>query len=111
MHEYGIAQEIVSMVKERAEGRQVTVIRLQIGDLSTVFPDSLTMYLELLFQDLQKQPVAVDIVKIPARFHCSCGNEYRGDTIFDPCPQCNGFDRKIIDGQECSIESIEVEDE
>jgi Zn finger protein HypA/HybF involved in hydrogenase expression len=68
------------------------------------------MYLDLLFRENQKEPVAIVAEKVPACFKCACGAAYSPDKIFDPCPSCGGFDRTVIDGKECSIESIEIED-
>jgi hydrogenase nickel incorporation protein HypA/HybF len=110
MHEYGIALEIAELALRNAEGKAVSKINLRIGELSGVFSESLAMYLELIFQEKQKNPPAVAVEKVGARFTCYCGNDYAPKKIFDPCPACGGFDRTVIDGKECSVESIEVED-
>jgi Zn finger protein HypA/HybF involved in hydrogenase expression len=111
MHEYGVAAEIADLALKNAQGRRITAITLRIGDLSGIFIDSLTMYLELIFSEKNLKPPAIAATKIAAVFLCSCGNRYSPDKPFDPCPACSGFDRTIVDGQTCTIESIEVDDE
>jgi hydrogenase nickel incorporation protein HypA/HybF len=110
MHEYGIALEIANTAFENAGGKDISKINLRVGELSGVFTESLTMYLELIFQEKQKIVPVLSVEKIKAKFKCSCGTEYAPAKIFDPCPTCNGFSRSILDGKECIIESIEVED-
>jgi hydrogenase nickel incorporation protein HypA/HybF len=112
MHEYGVAQEIVRMAIEAAEGRTITKIILSIGDLSGVFDESLVMYCDLLFNDAQASgAVSISVNRVKATFRCSCGMTYSPPGLFEPCPACREFDRTIIDGNQCIIESIEVEDE
>jgi Zn finger protein HypA/HybF involved in hydrogenase expression len=112
MHEYGVALEIVRMATEAAQGRPIAKVTLAVGDLSGVFSESLTMYGDLLFHDAQpSHPVVFSVNKVKAAFRCSCGVTYSPLEIFDPCPECRGFDRTIVDGNQCIIESIEVDDE
>ncbi|MGA3050536.1 MAG: hydrogenase maturation nickel metallochaperone HypA [Chitinispirillaceae bacterium] len=112
MHEYGVALEIVRMATERAEGRKITKVILSIGDLSGVFGDSLLMYCDLLFRDAQPSgEVLFSVKRVNAAFRCSCGATYTPAEIFDSCPACGGFDRTVIDGNQCIIESIEVDNE
>ena len=41
----------------------------------------------------------------------ACGKEYEVDKMTDGCPACGGFDRKIVAGKDCVVESIEVNDD
>lgn len=111
MHEYGVALDIAEIAMKSAAGRTMTKINLRIGDVSGVFIESLTMYLELIFKEKQEQAVTVAIERVKASFQCSCGNRYSPEKLFDACPSCGGFERTVLAGQECTIESIEVEDE
>jgi hydrogenase nickel incorporation protein HypA/HybF len=110
MHEYGIALEIAEIAFQTAGKRYISNINLRIGELSGVFSDSLTMYLELIFQEKQNSAPVISVEKVGAKFKCSCETEYAPRKIFDPCPSCGSFDRVIVDGNQCTIESIEVED-
>jgi Zn finger protein HypA/HybF involved in hydrogenase expression len=111
MHEYGVALEIADLAIKTAGDRLITKINLRIGDLSGIFSESLVMYLELIFQEKMNHAPPVSVERIRARFKCSCGTDYAPGKLFDPCPSCGGFDRATIDGNECTIESIEVNDD
>lgn len=110
MHEYGVALEIAEMALSRAGGRKITKVNLRAGDLSGVLPESLFMYCELIFRDRGKEPPAVKIERVPTLFLCACGCRYSPAEPFGPCPSCGGGERTIIEGNQCVIESIEVED-
>ena len=111
MHEYGIALEISKHALRTAENRRISKINLRIGELSGVSFESLALYLELIFTEQQGHVPTISVEQASARFACSCGTEYAPETLFHPCPACGGFIRNAIDGNECTIESIEVEDE
>jgi Zn finger protein HypA/HybF involved in hydrogenase expression len=111
MHEYGVALEIADLAIKTAGNRPITKVNLRIGALSGVFSESLVMYLELLLGERQGKAPAIAVTNIGAKFRCSCGSEYAPGKIFDPCPSCGGFDRSTIDGNDCTIESIEVDDD
>jgi hydrogenase nickel incorporation protein HypA/HybF len=110
MHEYGVALEIAERAAAAAGGRRLSRIILRIGALSGVCAESLAMYCDLLVREKQSSAVAIDPVHVPARFRCACGVEYSPRRFFDPCPSCGGVDRTVIDGKECVLDSIEVED-
>ena len=110
MHEYGVALEIAGAAYAAAGGRRLSKVTLRVGELSGVFSESLVMYCDLVFREKQADTVLVVPVKVPARFKCACGTEYAPPKIFDPCPSCGGIDRTVIDGKECSLESVEVND-
>jgi hydrogenase nickel incorporation protein HypA/HybF len=111
MHEYGVAQEIAELALSTADGRPIVKVNLRIGARSGIFSESLTMYLELILGERQGTTPAIVVTTIEARFKCSCGIEYTPHKIFDPCPACGGYNRATLDGNDCTIESIEVNDD
>jgi Zn finger protein HypA/HybF involved in hydrogenase expression len=111
MHEYGVAQEIADMAFKNAGGRTLVKINIRIGELSGIFSESLTMYLDLILREKQSSPAGIAVAHERAEYQCSCGNRYSPPQLFAPCPSCNGFERVPTGGTECFIESIEVEDE
>jgi Zn finger protein HypA/HybF involved in hydrogenase expression len=110
MHEYGVALEIVAAAMAAASGRHVSKATVRVGGLSGVCGESLAMYCDLVFREKQPRAVDVVLITVPARFRCACGADYSPPRVFEPCPSCGGGDRSVIDGKECSLESIEVND-
>jgi hydrogenase nickel incorporation protein HypA/HybF len=111
MHEYSIASEIAAIVKQTAKGLPVKKISISIGVLSGIFSESLLMYLELVLPEMGMTDVAIETKEIPASFVCGCGTEYTAESMTALCPQCGGYERSIKSGHDCTIESIEVEDD
>jgi hydrogenase nickel incorporation protein HypA/HybF len=111
MHEYSVASEIAAIVKQTAKGLPVKKISLSIGVLSGIFSESLLMYLELVLPEMGMTGVAIETKEIPATFVCVCGTEYTAKSMTEVCPQCGGYERSIQSGHDCTIESIEVEDD
>ncbi len=111
MHEYSVALNVADLVLQHSQGKRIEKVNLSIGDMSGVFYDSLAMYLELVLEEKGHKGVVFDAKFIPATFVCSCGKQYETSKMAEGCPACGGFDRKIIAGKDCLVESIEVNDE
>ena len=111
MHEYSVAADIAKIVSQTAKGRPVKKITLAIGAFSGIFSESLLMYLELVLPEMGMNDVSIETNDVPASFVCSCGTHYTAESMTTLCPQCGGYERSIKSGHECTIESIEVEDD
>ncbi len=111
MHEYSVAYEIVALVKQTAKGARVVKITISVGALSGIFTESLLMYLEFAFPEAGMDNVSVETIDVPAQFECSCGKRYSADRISSACPLCGGYERTVVAGQECMVDSIEVDDD
>jgi hydrogenase nickel insertion protein HypA len=111
MHEYSVALEIAETALKNAGDKPLLRISLRIGEISGIFEEPLAMYTEIIFREKNLPPPALAIEKVGATFQCACGSRYTPARMFDPCPSCGGFERAIIEGKDCTIESIEVSDE
>ena len=110
MHEYSVACEIAALVKQSAGNSRVTKITLAVGALSGIFTESLTMYLDLVLPDMGMHNVTVEMKNVPATFACSCGEQYTAENMAVACPKCGEYARTVTAGQDCIVESIEVDD-
>jgi hydrogenase nickel incorporation protein HypA/HybF len=111
MHEYSVASEIAAIVKQTAGESRVRKITVAVGALSGIFTESLLMYLDLVLPEMGMSGAAIEIKEISATFACTCGTEYQTGSIADGCPRCGEFARTIKSGHDCTVESIEVEDD
>ncbi len=111
MHEYSVACEIASLVKQSAQTARVTKIALAVGALSGIFTESLLMYLGMVLPDRGMDNVTVETRDVPAAFICACGTRYPAETFAALCPSCGGLARSIAAGADCTVESIEVDDD
>jgi hydrogenase nickel incorporation protein HypA/HybF len=110
MHEYSIASAIMDTALEAARGKKIVSMTLRIGALSGVFDESLLLYIEVISEEKKLGQIDVKTVNEKARFACACGHEYDADEFVAACPSCHGYERRIVAGTECTIESIEVEE-
>jgi hydrogenase nickel incorporation protein HypA/HybF len=111
MHEYSVATEIAALVKQTAKDRPVRKITLAIGALSGIFSESLLMYLELVLPESGMENVVIETKEVLACFVCGCGTEYTAERMTTLCPNCGGYERSIKSGHDCTIESIEVDND
>lgn len=110
MHEISIAQNIVSVVDEAATGRRVRRVNLEIGDLSGVMSDAIAFCFDLVAAGTSVEGAILDIRRIEGRALCGeCGADAAAPTLYAPCP-CGSLLRKLVQGDELNIKSIEVEE-
>jgi hydrogenase nickel incorporation protein HypA/HybF len=113
MHEYAVTQGVLDIVLTEAKkigALKVTEIRLVIGDLSTIFDESVQMYFNLMSEGTLAQGAKLIFKKVVSRFRCTaCGNEYDKPKKGFECPQCGELGLPTGVGREFYIESIDVE--
>jgi hydrogenase nickel incorporation protein HypA/HybF len=108
MHEMAITQSVVDAVCERAAGRSVHSIRLQVGRLCAVVPDAMQFCFELVTEGTVAEGARLDIEEPPGRAHCrGCGEDFSLLDLVLLCP-CGSADVEILSGRELRIMSMEV---
>lgn len=115
MHELGIALQIVRIalgaIPEDAKKAKVETVRLNIGKLSAIVPDSLTFCFSLAAKDTQLEGARLVINEIPAMARCRlCDHEWAIDDYVFVCPECAGGDIEMVSGREFEVESIEIKE-
>jgi hydrogenase nickel incorporation protein HypA/HybF len=122
MHELAIAEAILDAVERHAEGRPVTVVRVRVGRLRQVVPESLAFYADLA-AELRPgcEGAAFEWETVDSVLRCrACGSEW--DPAPPPahenaelvvrfsCPSCDSRDYEVISGDDVVVESIDVEE-
>lgn len=113
MHEMSIAQSLLDIVLEEA-GRhgveKVRVIRLQVGDLAAVVPESLSFCFDLLSEGTVAAGSEIQIERVPVVARCpECDVRFEVESNIFLCPRCNGPALELVSGRELSILNIEGE--
>lgn len=112
MHELSLCQAIAGVVKPHAASRRVDVVRVQIGALRQVVPDSLEFCWSLVCQHLDSNMVdaALELDLVPAEVAChACQQQSRIESRWSVyCPECNSSDVEVVRGNEFLVTSIEV---
>ncbi|MGE5446297.1 MAG: hydrogenase maturation nickel metallochaperone HypA [Ignavibacteriales bacterium] len=110
MHEMGLAEGILDVVLNATEGQKVRRIRLQVGKLQMVVPDSLEFSFQLVSDGTPAQEAVIEIEEIPARFRCKrCGVESEINHPPFTCPRCGAPDVEIASGDQVLVDEVELE--
>ncbi len=113
MHEMAIAQSVLDIAKQegyRHGLRRISMIRLQVGALAAVVPDSLKFCFEMLSRDTIAAGAVLQIESVPVVARCSaCRELFEVENHVFLCPQCDEPALELVSGRELSLTSIEGE--
>jgi hydrogenase nickel incorporation protein HypA/HybF len=111
VHELSLSSAIVNTVAKHAAGRRVTVVKLRVGRLRQVVPDTLEFYFEFVARDTVCEGARLEQEVIDARLRCNaCGADWSIEIPAFRCPACGGSEVVVASGNEFEVESIEVEE-
>lgn len=110
MHELSICGAIARAVLQHADGRRVRSVRLQIGVLRQVVPDTLVFCWSIAAVDPLLEGSVLDIDVVPAEVECAeCGTRHTLSRFLLLCPGCQG-PVSVVSGEELLVVSIDVAD-
>jgi hydrogenase nickel incorporation protein HypA/HybF len=108
MHELAITQSVVDMVVERTAGRQVSLVRLEVGGLSGVVPDAMEFCYELLISGTPLEGSTLVIDQTRGAAHCrSCGRDFALSDLILLCP-CGSAEVDVVAGRELKVLFVEL---
>ena len=108
MHELAVAESVVSAVLERTGDRPVSTVRLRVGRLAGVVPDSLAFCFELATVGTLLEGASLEIVEEDGRAHCrTCAADFSLADPFLLCA-CGSADVEVLSGRELAVVSVEV---
>ncbi|MGC2655167.1 MAG: hydrogenase maturation nickel metallochaperone HypA [Mycobacterium sp.] len=110
MHELSLCEAIAHVVKSHAAGRHVDVVRVRIGALRQVAPDSLS-FCWTLVRDSENMPDAeLELECVSAQVRCrSCGQDSEITSAWSIwCPRCDSSDVEVLHGNEFLVTSLDV---
>jgi len=112
MHELAITENILRIAldeAERAGASQIKIIRLKIGALTDVVPESVQFYLDALTPGTKAEGVKLEAIPVPLGATCPHCNRFFLVQDYDlTCSECGGT-AKISQGRELAVDSLEVE--
>jgi len=110
MHELSLCEAIAGLVKTHAGDRHVDVVRVRIGALRQVVPESLS-FCWTLVRDSEDMPDAeLELECVAAEVKCrSCGSQSEITSAWSVwCPQCDSPDVEVLHGNEFLVTSLDV---
>jgi hydrogenase nickel incorporation protein HypA/HybF len=113
MHEMSIAQSLIDILREemvRHHAKTLRSVRLHIGQLSAIVPESLSFCFEVMTAGTELEGARLDMETIPLEGFCRpCGRSFEIKAYVFLCPHCGGKDIDTVAGQELSIVEMEVD--
>ncbi|MER5197654.1 hydrogenase maturation nickel metallochaperone HypA [Streptomyces sp. NPDC002755] len=115
MHEMSVALAVVDQVAEAAERAgdvtAVRSVRLQVGELAGVVPDSLAFCFELVCAGTLLEGAELVTEAVPGRARCTpCAHEWAvGMPPRLTCPACGGATTDLLAGRELRIAAVQWE--
>jgi hydrogenase nickel incorporation protein HypA/HybF len=111
MHELALARAIVAICGEHTSGDRVVRVDVRVGALRQVVPASLAFAFDVLAAGTPAEGAELVIEPVPVRVCChACACESTVDAFPLACPQCGGIDVDVVAGEECVVESLELEE-
>jgi hydrogenase nickel incorporation protein HypA/HybF len=112
LHELSVSSAVLESVLRHAAGRQVSAVKLRVGHLRQVVPDSLSFYWGIVTRETLCEGSVLELESVTGRLACGpCGREWEIDMPIFRCPTCGGAEVSVAAGDELEVESIEVEEE
>ncbi len=115
MHELGIAQNILQIVRQSVPEKSAAVvrgIRIRVGQLSGVVADSLEFCFSALISQTDMQRASLKIESVPISAECKdCQQRFQMDDLGFSCPTCNGTNLSLISGRELEVVEVELADQ
>lgn len=110
MHELSLCQAIAGVVRPHAAGRRVDVVRVQVGALRQVVPDTLSFCWTLVRENEGMADAELELEWVPAEVACrSCGVQSVIESRWSVCcPRCAGADVAVVHGEEFLVTSVDV---
>lgn len=114
MHELSIAEEIISIVRRylpKENKTNVKTIRVKIGKLSNILPESLLFCFNASIEGTELMDAKLEMKSIPVTIHCSgCGKTLELEDYSSTCLTCGSSNIKVLSGDELQLEEIELND-
>ncbi len=110
MHELSIAEDIFTTIEYSLGFKsELKCVEITIGPLSGISAEALSF----CFSEVAKlrgfgNPQLV-INKVKAVANCSrCDNRYEITDFYSTCLECGSFEREIVSGDRCTIDTVEL---
>ena len=113
MHEVSIMTEALRMAVDAAKSAgasRVLKLRLRIGSLSGVVPESLQFAFDVVCHGTMAEDARLEIEAVPAACWCgTCQAEFECADFFNECPHCHSVSGELRRGRELDIASVEMD--
>jgi hydrogenase nickel incorporation protein HypA/HybF len=108
-----LAEGVVRIIEEHAARQgftRVKAIFLEVGQLSSVEPESLRFCLQAVVKETLAEGARIEIDETAGEGWClTCSRSVPVSALYDPCPECGGYQIQVTGGTEMRVRELEVE--
>ena len=109
MHEVSICTAIAKIAHKVAAGRPVERVRVDVGHLRQVVPDTLSHSWEMVVFGTPLDGVPLEVREVPAVVECRrCRSLTRLDDPIFRCAACGSDETDVISGNELFVTSLDL---
>ena len=114
LHEYGLTRQMVRIVNDAAAAHHVARVNaafLVVGENTGIIPDSLPLYFGMIAKGTPAEGATLHVRVVKAEMRCPhCGKNFRRPRFSFACPVCGALGSPTGIGNECYVESVELEE-
>ncbi|HEY6476249.1 MAG TPA: hydrogenase maturation nickel metallochaperone HypA [Polyangia bacterium] len=109
MHELALMENMVAAVGERVRPARVGRLRLQIGQLAGVLPETIAFCFALCARGTALDGARLEIDEVCGRGLCRrCGGDVTMETAADRC-RCGSAEIEVMGGRELRVATLELQ--
>jgi hydrogenase nickel incorporation protein HypA/HybF len=109
VHELSICTAIAKIAYQAADGRPVECVRVDIGHLRQVVPDTLRHSWEMVVFGTPLDSVPLEVREVAAVIECrQCGARTQLDDPIFRCAVCGSTETTVISGDELLVTSLDL---
>ena len=112
MHELSLADAVVAIVRDHAQGRRVNGVDVKVGRLRQVVPDALAFAFELVAAGTNVEGAALNIEHVPVGVRCiACAAITEQQEFPFACVACGSLAVDVVSGEELLVDAVEFDEE
>lgn len=115
MHEVSIAHSIIEIIQDAippATAGYVSSVQIKVGALSAIETDALLFAFDIVKAKTALSKASLLIDHVEGKGQCSdCDTIFPMHNYATPCPKCNSYLVKILEGKEMKVLSFDMEDQ
>lgn len=113
MHELSLCQSMVGIVERARDGRPVRTVRVRIGELRQVVPETLEYCWGIVTDGSTLAGSVLEVERVPVVLDCrACGARTTvAHALVLTCAECGSGDIRLLSGEEFLLTSIDLETE
>lgn len=113
MHEMSLAESVLQIIENTAREQQfarVRTVRLEIGRLACVEPESLRFAFDVVTRGSIAEQARLEIVETAGQGRCGkCEQNFPLATLYEACPACGSYQVSVTGGDAMRVRELEVE--